>query len=200
MVALIPVALLLSNLVDYSYYVPAIMLLFWIGIYSSLPHSGTPRPFWSIPHLAVSGVIVLVLIFIGINKTMSYAAIQNYERAQTALERNDINGALIAINSAIERDPVPSVFYAKQAEIYFRKYTETREPTIIAQAIKSQQEALQRYPTSAVYWSDRAFLELTNNNREGALEAMNHAIRLDKFNPRYQESLRSLAKKNHSKT
>jgi O-antigen ligase len=167
---------LVHNLVDYSWYCPAVaasvFLLAGAALGSAVEVSGQTRRRWAVDRVLlflVAGVALTVLLALFLTAQVRQAA------AQAALDAGDPAGAVAAAQGALSLDPVDAESWEALAAGY--EYQSAFPQAILARL----QEARLR-PTDPTNWRRLALLYGEENDTADALPTIARALR---HNPRY---------------
>jgi O-antigen ligase len=178
-------AFLCFNLFDYGFYIPALTVLFFFLIGTTVNMSISPL------HSSSTAKLFSIFIFIVLSFAVAMPLISSilYEHSKYYLIKNEY---LIAQQYA-ERSILYSRnnwhAYTKLSEIHFKNYTLTKYPDELQDAIYNQGIAIKQLPANASLHSDLAWLYLSAGKRDQAIDEINRAISLDKFNDKYKKAL-----------
>jgi O-antigen ligase len=179
---------LLLNLVDYSFYIPAVQILFWVSTGALVIRAdGAGR---NAPYLLPAMLIVVLLL--AYLTLIPFIASVHAQRGLYFLKKAEPLEALTSFGKAAALDPLPSLPYSRAAETYFALYASSRNPAYIQLAIEKEQGALKRFPNNARYWSDLSWLYRVAGDNRNALTAITNAVIYDHCNPAYGDARRSL--------
>lgn len=174
------------NLFDYSFYIPGIMLIFWILAGSGISCELVKRPQKLIPSW-LSAIIILGLICLVVIPLLGS---MYYEQGLFYSKKNEILYAEDKLRKSIAFDQYSSKPYNKLAEIFFIKYCSQKNLIFLQNAIEMQLKAISLFPSNAAYWSDLAWLFYSAGNKDKAVKCVEKAIRYDRFNPAHSKNYR----------
>ncbi len=179
---------LAQNLFDYSFYIPGVMILFFVLCAFSCQASSQRRP------LNVTALIVTIAVVAGVIvlAVQPLRASRNYQHATYLFKAGHETEADRFLATATRLDPLDPQIYAARAEIAFSVYTRTKDDSFIAQAVDYQKKAVELFDTDASLWGDLAWLMTVRGDEQGALSAVSQAIKLDRFNERYKGIQRAI--------
>ena len=181
---------LLINMFDYSFFVPATQLLFWVLVGSVFNGHFELRNNPS-AHKFLGAAALIAVYFFSVQPLRAHIQYRNGTYYQ---QNNDLANAERSYLSAIRYDSLPSAYYAKMAEIHLLRYVNSGKPDEIDMAIQSQNRAIRRFPSNAAYRADLGWLNRVAGREDEAAKALNMAVRYDRFNKRYREALKSFDK------
>lgn len=184
-ILLATVGFLAINLLDYSFYVPALMILFWLCLTAGFSKNLASREKSLIPNW-ITGIIVLCFVFL---VSRLFISSVYYQYGAITVKKDPAKAEEYLLKS-IKTDPFPSLTYSALAEAYFISYSKSGKQTYLKKAIDTELEAIRRFKSNAAYWSDLAWLYKTNDDNTKAFKAMCNAIKYDRFNRRYQKALK----------
>lgn len=182
-------AFLLLNFMDYGFYVPALSILFWILLASFNDRALTVRR----KPMPGTALVLPVFVIISLSMLLPLSSAIHVSAANRSLKEHKLLEAERNARHAVIADPLRSDARAKLAEVYFARYTETKIPEFLSLAVDSQRSALDRFPESAAYWNDLAWLLWTSGDASGATEAAKKAVDYNRFNAKYAENLKYFA-------
>lgn len=177
---------IIINLVDYSFFVPANMLMFFI-VFSSMFYIGAEQR----KNLKVN-LYICLLIFVVVTYFISKPIIANnyYKKGIDSYVAGYYKLSIEEFEKAINCDKKNPEYYAQVSRAYFALYDKHRgeEGQVYADnAIKYLKIAINLNKYSAQLKESLASVYWNNDNREKALEAIQEAIKYDKYNPYYEE-------------
>jgi O-antigen ligase len=183
-------AFTLYNFFDYSFFIPALMYLFFFILGAG--SAGSVKTFTGnrFNKFALFAGVAL-FGFLPVRPLLS--SIQ-YAKSVFSFNTKDYDLAAACAAKALSYDRLNIHAANKLAEIYFSKYVQSASQDDLDKAISSQQEAIRLFPRSARANSDIAWLYLRKGDYTRAIEAMNSAITNDRFNPRYRQALNDMEK------
>lgn len=178
-------AFLCFNLFDYGFYIPALTVLFFFVLGSTVNMNLTPR------NSSLWAKLISVLIFIAASSIFVRPLISSimYEHSLYYFNNNDYTQAQKYAETSISYDKKRWQAYSKLAEIQFTGYTRTKDAAELQKAIDNQNKAINYCPQNAALHSDMAWLYLRANKRDEAHSEIEQAILLDKFNEKYKNTL-----------
>jgi O-antigen ligase len=182
------------NVLDYSFYIPALSMLFWILLSSFADRPLVLRRKTPANNPVVYFVFIIMSLFV----LLPLKSAVHLSGAQRLLKLCQYDKAESEAWKAVNSDPLGSEGFAKLAEIDFSRYAATRDPVYLSKAIEHQSEALLKSPENSVYYNDLAWLYWTENDRPRAIGAMKKALAYNRFNDKYSRTLNSFI--NLSKT
>jgi serine/threonine protein kinase/tetratricopeptide (TPR) repeat protein len=113
--------------------------------------------------------------------TGNMQALEEYAQARRFLERQDVSGnighAIVALKSAIGRDPKFALAHAALGEAYWRQYQETRDSSAAEAARDATLEALRLDPNQPMVRYALALIYQGTGRRQEATEELEKAIR-----------------------
>lgn len=185
-IAISVTSFILINFVDYNFFVPANMLFFFI-IFSSMFHIENKAR-----EKIKFNVYVCLVIYAVIVVLLARPIIANnyYKKGIGFYVSGYYKVAIEEFNKAIKFDKNNPEYYAQVSRAYFALYDKERNEKgqvyadksveYLQQAIKLNMYAAQlRASLAAVYWN--------NGQKEKALEAIQEAMKYDKYDPYYEE-------------
>lgn len=159
------------NLFDYSFFIPAVTLLFFSILGASFPSASVPRERPLVPVWAASIAIVLLAVLF----LIPLQANRHYGRAIYLLKNNDPAAAEKALSAARSLDPLPYQYYSASAGTAFARYASSKDPAELQTAIARQRQAIDRFPVNSRLWADLSWLFLSAGDKEAAASAMQKA-------------------------
>jgi O-antigen ligase len=178
------------NLFDYSFYIPGVMLLFFLCLGSVIfiePHLRQKR---ILPSIAAT-VFVAAGAYIVL---MPFAATMYYRYGLALMQQDRLNEAETEMRTALHLDPVSLLPRQALACLYFTRYDRGRKPSDLVAAIDEQSKYVQGLPENARAWSDLGWLYRTAGMKDRAVGSMGQAVRFDKYNAAYGRSLSQFEK------
>ena len=175
---------IIINLVDYSFFVPANMPVFFI-IFSSMFFTESTKVqkcknkiYFFIPLYVV---IVAFLMRPIIADTYYKKGIDLYVAGYYKISVEEFE-------KAIRFDKKNPEYYAQMSRAYFALYDKIRKEQLYAdKAIEYNKKGIQLYKYGAQLYSSLASIYWNNDKKEEALKAIQEAIKYDKYNPYYEE-------------
>lgn len=182
------------NFFDYSFHIPAIMILFFICVSSVLPENKlNKRNKPLIPGVIIAPVFLTACYFL----TMPLLGSIYHQHGIYYMKHERFDDAETALNKSLQFDSLPSATYARLAEVRVRRYQVSGDPENITNALSTQKAAIERFPSNAVYWSDIGWLYRVLGDKENALNSAQNAVRYDSFNKRYAQILSNIMPESH---
>jgi hypothetical protein len=185
-----PVALSLCgfvcyNLFDYSFYIPALTLLFFFLLGATVNVSISPR------HSGSTAKLFSMLIFIVLSFLLSTPLISSvlYEHSKYYLSMNEYLLSQQYAERSLLYNNGNWQAYTKLSEIHFLNYSHTRNTADLRDAVTNQLKAIKYCPYNPSLHSDLAWLYLSGNDRDRAIVEIKNAIMLDKYNDKYKNTL-----------
>ncbi|MCX5782034.1 MAG: O-antigen ligase family protein, partial [Elusimicrobia bacterium] len=174
------------NLLDYSFYIPAHMMLFWVVLGAGFKSESYKRekPFLN------PLILVFLICLISFPIISFFSASIHYQRGSLNLANNNFSGAKQEFERAIKYDSYPSIYFSKSAQLYFKLYSQNKDGQNLNAAIFFQNQAIKRNKLNSVYWSDLSWLYWTKGDMGKSVEAIKKAVEYDKLNPHYQLTLK----------
>lgn len=185
-VALSVSAFLIINLVDYSFFVPANMLMFFI-IFScafSFDFSKLNKTKINTYFLILCYVIFAVFI------AKPIVAQVYYDKGIEFVVANQYKMAIEEFEKAVKFDSKNPEYYAQLSKSYFAIYDKIRNDEGLhyaEKAIEYNKKAIYLYKNGAQLKSSLAFIYWNIGKNEEALKTMQEAIKYDKYNPYYEQ-------------
>lgn len=173
------------NLVDYNFFVPANMIMFFIVFSSMFYVEGEERQKIKINFYAcLAAYVVFVILF-----ARPVIANNYYKKGINFYVSGHYKVAIEEFNKAINFDKNNPEYYAQVSRAYFALYDKERNEKgqiyadkaveYLQHAIKLNKYAAQlKASLAAVYWN--------NGKKEEALEAIQEAMKYDKHDPDYE--------------
>jgi len=183
---------LMINMFDYSFFVPATQLLFWVLIGSVFSGHFELRNNPS-AHRLLGAAALAVIYFYSAQPLLAHIQYRNGMYYQLD---NNLDMAERSYLNAIRYDSLPSPYHAKIAEIHLTRYVNSGGASEIAMAIRAQNSAIKRFPSNAAYWADLGWLYRVAGEQDKARQALEMAVRYNRFNKKYSEALKSFNKEN----
>lgn len=142
--------------------------------------------------IALSGLVTgtLRLPPVTVAPGVNAAAFGDYTKAAGLIARDLTEQAIPLLENAAKADPDAPLIYAKLAEAEGIQYESTKDVTWLAQAIQSLNEARQRNPDLAGFWSASGLIHQFQGLYEAAESDFHRALELD---PQSGDDLRNLA-------
>jgi O-antigen ligase len=182
------IAFLAVNMVDYSFYIPGVMFLFWLCIGSIVTlQAGRRRERVSVVNRVSAVVVVLAGIWI---LALPYRAHLHLQRGVSDLQRGRFDEAINELHAAIRIDPLPHETYRRLAEVYYKKYALTGNRRMLERAITNEATAVRVCRVDAQSWADLGVLYWSAGERDKAVESTLQALLYDRYNPTYAAHLR----------
>lgn len=178
----------LYNLLDYSFYIPAVQLLFWFCVGTLVARTAETRSV-SRYILPAALLLLLPLAYLLVLPFLASLHLQNGIYFQKHAEPVE---ALRAFGRASTLDPLASLSCHKSAETYFALYASLKKQEYLDLAIAREKEAVRRFPNNARYRADLSWLYRIAGNREQALASITSAVIYDHCNPDYRYARQSL--------
>jgi tetratricopeptide (TPR) repeat protein len=185
-VAISITSFIIINLVDYSFFIPANMLVFFI-IFSSMFNIESEQRKKTKIGFYVCLAIYAVVLFSFAKPVIA----NNYCKKGIGFY---VSGyykvAIEEFAKAIKFDKRNPEYYAQTSRAYFALYDKHRgeDGQVYADnAIKYLQKAIELNKYSAQFRSSLALVYWNNDNKEEALKTIQEAIKYDKYNPYYEE-------------
>ncbi|MFC1501617.1 O-antigen ligase family protein [Elusimicrobiota bacterium] len=183
---------ILYNLFNYSFYIPAIAILFWICIGSTVKNSFTLR---SKPILKPWILLILVLVFT-YPYTQIFSANVHFQNGIFYMKKEDLQRSSVEMQKSILRDPLPSKYHNKLSEIYFRMFSlDKTKVKVLDKSIDAQKKSIERYSYNAKYWSDLSWLYWISKNKKAAVRSIKTAMEYDTYNQKYPKTLKFFTQK-----
>ena len=177
---------IIINLVDYSFFVPANMLMFFI-IFSSMFHIETEIRKKSKISFYVCLAIYAFMVF-----SFAKPVIANnyYKKGIDSYVKGYYKLAIEEFEKSINLDKKNPEYYAQVSRAYFGLYDKNRgeQGQLYADnSIKYLQKAIELNKYSAQLRISLASVYWNNDKKEEALNTIQEAIKYDKYNPVYEE-------------
>jgi O-antigen ligase len=182
------ISFLIINMFDYSFYVYGVSLFFW-AIFGVVYNENKELVERDLTSIQKGYVYVAVLIMASII-IYPFCANLEYLRGVKFFKANQLDLAEKKLISASIIDPLSSEYYGKLSELYYYKYLEKHDVKYIKRSIEEQKNAIEHFKTNSVYWSDLAWLYWSSGQKESALNSILNALKYDKFNTKYQKTLK----------
>ena len=176
---------LILNLFDYSFFVPANMLMFFVVLSSVfyLDCKNTQNN--------KINTIILILLYSAFSVFVAKPVIGqiHYKKGIEYYVANQYKIAIEEFENAINFDKTNPEYYAQVSRAYFGLYSKNRaEGEIYAdKAIEYNKKAIELYKNSGELRASLAYIYWNKGQKELALETMQEAIKFDKFNPLFEE-------------
>jgi O-antigen ligase len=170
---------------NYSFFVPAVALLFFVVLGSACDNEMILRTKKLIPPYALV-MPIAATVFLLMKPLLADVYLQ---RGIHALKQNNPAGAQKELSASIKIDPLPSEPYSKMAEACFKSYDDGKNKYFLEMAIQNELKAVKIFPKNSQYWSDLAWLYMTSGDKANAIGAISQAIAYDRFNPGYRRAL-----------
>lgn len=177
---------IIMNMVDYSFFVPANMLMFFM-LFCSVFYAQPSK----LPKERINSYVlvfaVLILCFFIVKPVISQI---HYKKGIEFYVANQYKMAIEEFELAIKYDKKNPEYYAQVSKSYFALYDKNRGETgrlYADNAIKYNKKAIDLYKNSAQLRSSLASIYWNIDEKEEALNCMREAIAYDKFNPYYEE-------------
>lgn len=179
------------NMTDFSFYIPAVMFLFFIAVGSPDNRDAPARAVPLLkPGLLFPSLALLVFIL-----CLPLLSMSHYERGLRYFKANNLTLAENEFLKSSKLNPISSEVHAKLAEVRFTAYTLSKDKQLLFKAISDEQAALMLSPRNHLYWSDAAWLFWASGDRSKAIEAMKTAVAYDRFNQKHINSLSLITSK-----
>ncbi|MBR3627242.1 MAG: hypothetical protein IKN42_00165 [Elusimicrobia bacterium] len=185
-VAISVTSFIIINLFDYSFFVPANMLLFFI-IFSSIFDNknislkkNRKNIFFLVPVC-----IIMVIFFIRPVIANTY-----YKKGVDLYVAGYYKVAIEEFEKAIKFDKKNPEYYAKVSKSYFALYDKMRNEAgqlYADKAVEYNKKAIDLYKYDAQLKESLASVYWNNDNKDEALKAIQEAIKYDKYNSDYEE-------------
>ena len=185
-IAISVTSFMIINLVDYSFFAPANMLVFFI-IFSSMFFTETSKvQKWKNQlYFFIPAYVLLVAFFIRPIIANTY-----YKKGIDLYVAGYYKIATEEFEKAIQFDKNNPEYYAQVSRTYFALYDKIRNEKgqlYADKAIEYNKKAIDLYKHGAQLRSSLASVYWNNDKQEEALEAIQEAIKYDKYNPYYEE-------------
>ena len=179
-------AFLIINLVDYSFFAPANMLVFFIIFSSVFFTESIKEQKWKNKLYFLIPVYFLIVAFF----IRPIIADTCYKKGIDLYVAGHYKIAIEEFEKAIKFDKKNPEYYAQVSRTYFAIYDKMRNETgqvYADKAVEYNKKAIDLYKYGAQLKESLAFIYWNNDKKEEALETMQEAIKYDKYNPYYEE-------------
>lgn len=180
-------AFLIMNLVDYGFFVPANMLVFFI-IVSSVFN----LDFEKSQKNKINTIVLIILYSVFAVFIVKPVIGQiHYKKGIEFYVENQYKLAIDEFEKAIKFDKNNPEYYAQVSRAYFALYDKMRQygQVYADKAIEYNKKALDLYKNSGELRSSLALIYWNKGQKELALKTMQEAIKYDRFNPYFKENL-----------
>ena len=180
------------NLLDYGFYVPSHLLIFFaiLGGISTRKNNLRTKPLVRLP------ILVILILLVAYPIYSFFSANIHADASARALAGGDAELAGAEIQKAVRQDPFSSDYLYQAAEISFKQFSLSNDGKYLNKAIIFQKKALQLNPVSAKMWADLAWLYSAQKDRKNASASMLNAVKNDRLNPNYPGILLKISGRN----
>ena len=185
-IAISVTSFLIINLFDYSFFAPANMLVFFIVFSSVFFTENSKEQKWKNKIYVFAPLYVFMVIFF----IRPIIADTYYKKGIDLYVAGHYKIAIEEFEKAIKFDKNNPEYYAQVSRTYFALYDKMRNEAGQIYADKSieyNKKAIDLYKYGAQLKSSLASVYWNNGRKEEALEAIQEAIKYDKYNPYYEE-------------
>lgn len=185
-VAMSITSFIIINMFDYSFFVPANMLVFFI-IFSSIFLNKNINLKKSRINIFFLVPICIIIIAFFIRPVIANTY---YKKGIDLYVAGHYKIAIEEFEKAIKFDNKNSEYYAQVSRSYFALYDKIRNETgqlYIDKSIEYNKKAIELYKYNAQLKTSLASLYWNEDNKEEALQTIQEAIKYDKYNPDYEE-------------
>lgn len=173
------------NCFDYSFYVPPLMFLFFMCLSPVGAESRSPAGIF--PPMIVPRIVAAALVVWAVSYPLAASA--RSRNAALFMAASDYHSAASELLASVKLDSINSSYRSMLAQALFGEYRASRDRNILAGSIAAQKEAVRLFPENHLYHSDLAWLYWSAGDRENAVLSMNNAMKFDRFNKKYQDSM-----------
>ncbi len=185
-IAISVTSFLIINLFDYSFFAPANMLVFFIIFSSVFYTDNSKEQKWKNKlYFLVPLYVFMVVFFIRPIIADTY-----YKKGIDLYVAGHYKIAIEEFEKAIKFDKNNPEYYAQVSRTYFALYDKIRNENgqlYADKAIEYNKKAIDLYKYGAQLRASLASVYWNNDRKEEALEAIQEAIKYDKYNPYYEE-------------
>lgn len=189
-IALSVTSFLIVNMFDYSFFVPANMMMFFIVFCSAFSVKTEKLNKERINTYFLTAAFLLFSFFI----VQPVVANVFYKRGLGFYVTKQYKYAESNFLKAVKFDKKNPEYYYQLSNVNFALFDLDRKngAEYLDAAINFNKQAIQFYKSSGQLRESLAYLYLNNNNKEKAVKYIEEALKYDKFNPYIQESYKSI--------
>lgn len=178
---------LIMNLFDYSFFVPANMLMFFVVVSSVFNLDLNKSQNNKINTIVLISLYSIFAIFVA----KPVIGQIHYKKGIEFYVANQYKIAIEEFEKAIKFDKNNPEYYAQVSRAYFALYDKMREVGQIYadKAIEYNKKAIDLYKNSGDLRASLASIYWNKGQKELALKTMQEAIKYDRFNPYFEENL-----------
>ncbi len=190
-IALSITAFLIINLVDYSFFVPANMMMFFIIMWSVFDAEPEKRK-KSTANVYILTVLLLYIAAVTIKPVIGHI---HYKKGIEYYVQDQYRLSVEEFEQAVKYDDKNPEYYTQLAKSYFALYDRLRGEKGQKYAEKSveyNKKALELYKSSSQIRSYLSSIYWNLGDKENAVKYIEEAIVHDKFNPNLKEYLRQI--------
>lgn len=178
---------LLLNMDDYSFFIPANMLMFFV-IFSSV----FTVDFEKLKKQKINNILLVIVFFVIVAAVIKPVIAERYYKI--GLDYYSSKRYMLAnenFQKAIMFDNKNSQYYYQLSNGNFSIFDQDRKNNIIyfQEALKNTKEALKYYKCSGQLWENLAVLYWNIGDMENAVKYIKQALYYDKFNYYYEQEL-----------
>ncbi len=186
-------AFLIINLIDYSFFVPVNMMMFFLimcSVFNAEPEKRQKRKM----NIYIMTVLILYVAAVTIRPVIGYI---HYKKGIEYYVQDQYRLAIEEFEQALKYDTKNPEYYTQLGKGYFALYDRFRGENAKEYADKSienNKKALELYKNSSQIRSYLASMYWNLGNKEEALHYIKEAIAYDRFNPNLGEYLQMIRK------